>query len=440
VANFDEDSITMAVAAARDCLNGKKREDIDGLLFASTTSPYKEKQSATIVAAAADLRHDITTGDLANSLKAGTTALKAALDMVKAGSAKQVIVAAADCRLGEPLSEFEANLGDGAAAILVGDTDVVAEFLGSYSVVDETMTFWRADGDAFIRSPTDERFHGVEGYRKVVGDTLMGLAQKMNLSPKDITKLALYTHSPRRAVEVAGSLGLDPRTQLQDNLFDAIGNTGVPYSLILLVAALEQAKPGDLILVASYGDGSDALAFRVTDEIEKIKGNHRGVKKHLEPKIMIDYKTYLVWRGILVKDLQPYPITIGNISHYAQWRERNQNLRLHGSKCKNCGTIQYPPQRVCAKCQASDQSEEVSLSDKRGKVFTYSMDPNSSPVDKPIVVPIIDFEGGGRMLCYMTDRVAEEVKVGMEVEMTFRKIAFREGTHNYFWKATPIRA
>ena len=441
VANFDEDSITMAVAATIDCLKGFNRDKVNGLFFASTTAVYKEKQASAIIAAACDLPRNIITADFANSLKAGTTALQAALDMVKSGTAQQIIVVAADCRLGEPGSEFEQTLGDGAAALLVGNINVAANLEGNYSISDEIMDLWRADGDTYIRS-SETRFAVTEGYQKVTQEVISGFLSKYKLSPSDISKLAMYAPEPRRGIEAAAGSGFDVKAQLQDTFFDFVGNTGTPYSLMLLAAALEQAKPNDLILVVSYGDGGDALAFRVTEEIDKVKdvASRRGIRKHLETKRQIpDYRTYLLWRGILIKDMQVYPIPFGTISAPALWRERNEILRLQGVKCKVCGTIQYPPQRVCAKCHTKDQFEKVRLSDKRGKVFSYSMDSVNSQIDSPIVVPIIDFEGGGRLLCYMTDRVPEEVKIGMEVEMSFRKLFFREGIHNYFWKAMPVR-
>ncbi len=90
VANFDEDSITMAVAASLDCVNGFDRDAIDALFWATTTSPYIEKQGATIAAAAVDLRRDILTSDITNSLRAGTTAMRSALDAIAAGTAKHL--------------------------------------------------------------------------------------------------------------------------------------------------------------------------------------------------------------------------------------------------------------------------------------------------------------------------------------------------------------
>ena len=88
VANFDEDSITMAVAAGMDCINGFDRNAVDALFFATTTSPYVEKQGAATVAAAVDLRRDIITNDFTNSLRAGTLGLRSALDAITAGTAK----------------------------------------------------------------------------------------------------------------------------------------------------------------------------------------------------------------------------------------------------------------------------------------------------------------------------------------------------------------
>src|SRR5512147_796558 len=121
IAYFDEDSVTMAVAAATDCLRGIDRASIGGLLFASTSYPYKEKQGASVIAKALDLGRNIITADFGGSLRAGTTALRAALDAVKAGTAKNVLVVVSDCRMAAPRSALERSVGDGAAALLIGD-------------------------------------------------------------------------------------------------------------------------------------------------------------------------------------------------------------------------------------------------------------------------------------------------------------------------------
>jgi 3-hydroxy-3-methylglutaryl CoA synthase len=102
VANWDEDSVTMGVAAAIACLQGVDRASVDAVLFASTTYPFKEKQGAAIIARALDLRRDVYTADLGDSLRAGTSALRTGLDAIKAGSAVRVLVVAADTRREAP--------------------------------------------------------------------------------------------------------------------------------------------------------------------------------------------------------------------------------------------------------------------------------------------------------------------------------------------------
>jgi len=437
ICGFDEDSITMAVAASCDCLNGIDRGTIDALYFATTTFPYEEKPGAPIVAMAADLREDIFTADFAHSLRAGTSALRAAIDAVKAGSAKKVMVAAADSRLGMPGSAFEQNFGDGAGVLLIGDSNVVASIEASHSVYNEILDIWRAEGDTFVRS-WEDRFVATHGYLEVVGEAVSGLMRKTKLSPKDFAKVVLYTPDGRRGMELAGSLGFDAKTQLQDPLFAAMGNTGAAYPLMLLVAALEEAKAGDRILFASYGNGSDAFVLQVTEQIGKLK-DRRGMKKHLESKkVITDYRKYLIWRGLLPhEERDPGPIRY--LSAPAVWREREANLRLRGVKCRVCGTIQFPPQRVCSKCHTKDQFEPYRLSDKKAKVVSFAMDYVTPAADLPTATTTIDFDGGGRIQCYMTDREPEQVKCGLPVEMSFRKIIDKDGARIYFWKSIPVR-
>jgi len=117
VTNFDEDSITMAVEAAVNCLSDLDRHQLSGLFFASTTSPYREKQAAAIIASAADLPGGVRAEDFTNSLRSGTIALSSALDAIHAGSSANLLVVASDSRLGKARSRFELELGDGAAAV-----------------------------------------------------------------------------------------------------------------------------------------------------------------------------------------------------------------------------------------------------------------------------------------------------------------------------------
>ncbi len=429
VCNSDEDSLTMAVAAGMDCIDGLDRNAVDSLLFATTTSPYAEKQGAAAVAAAVDLRRDILTNDITNSLRAGTLAMRSALDAIGARSAKQVMVTAADSRMGNPGSEFDQTSSDGAAALLFGDNGVIANVVDSYSVSDEMLDNWRATGDNFVRS-WEDRFVLQTGYLQVLPEAVSGLMKKLNLTPKDITKAIYYGPNPRRHGEMAKILGLDPKTQVQDPLFGKVGCTGAAYTLMLLVAALEEAKPGDKLLVASYGDGADAYLLEVTKEIEKFKPK-RGIKGNLEAKRI---RANVGVRGASVKGLDGSPPSIS-----ARWRDRESIDRLHGAKCLSCGLVQLPPQRICSKCHTKDQWETVRLSDKKGKIFTFSLDYLVGGLDSPLAITVINFEGGGRGMFMMTDREVEDVKCEAPVEMSFRKLRSSGGVHNYYWKAIPRR-
>ncbi len=438
VAGFDEDSITMAAAAAVDCLRGADRKEVDGLYFATTTAPYLEKQGAAVIAEAADLRSDIFTVDFANSLRSGTAALKAALDAVRAGSAGNVLVAAADLRIPQPRSEFEPLFGDGAAAVMVGSENVIAEIEWTYSLTHEIHDLWRPAGEVFVRS-SEDRFATDEGYSEVIPRAVAGLMERSGLKQDDFACLVLYGQDARKHRQMAARLGFGAGTRVQDPLFNKVGNTGAASVLMTLAAALEESRPGDRILLAGYGDGADAFALRVTGEIEKI-GVRRGVRGHLKSKKIIgDYLTYAKWRGLI--DIAP-PVRrppLDPPSPAALHRERDQNIRLYGVKCNKCGCLQYPPQRVCTRCQARDDFTPVRFSDRRATLFTYSMDYLGPTPDPPLVVCFIDFEGGGRMACTMTDRDVAEVKVGMPLEMSFRRLHTVAGIHNYYWKCIPSR-
>ena len=437
MANFDEDSVSMAVAAAIDCLNGREREEIDGLLFATTTPPYAEKQCASIIATALDLRRDIFTADITDVLRAGTTALKSALDSVAAGSAKNVLVVASDNRQGAPKGEAERNSGDGAVAFIISEDAVIAEQAGSYTITENMMDTWRSAGDQFVRS-WEDRFAIEEGLERIMGEAVSGFIEKEGVSVKDVAKLALYSPDARRHGQLARHLGFQPE-QVQDPLFGRMGNTGAAFPLMLLAGALEDGSPGQLLLTVAYGDGSDVLGFRTTSKVGE-RGHGLGVSGFLDSGQVLDsYETYAKWRNVWLTDSSSRRPDPQSPSVTALWRESDQNIKFHGGVCNQCGYVQYPPQRVCVECQSRDDSTPIRLSDKLGTVFTYSLDYLAGTVDRPLAVVVVDFEPGGRVLCMMTDREVGEVQIGMPVQMSFRKLRVVNGIHNYYWKAVPLR-
>ena len=437
VANADEDSLTMGVEATIDCLRGMDRSSVDALYFATVSPPYLEKQSSSIIRAAADLRDDIPTMDIAHSLRGSTSALRAAEDAVKASSAKNVMVVASDSRLAAPDSEFESQFGDGAVALLIGDTDVIATIDGSYHVSSEFIDVWRKPGDKHMQV-WEDRFIREEGYLKILPGAVMELYKKMNIKPEEITKACFYGPDARTHSTMAVKMKLNPKTQVQDPLAGAVGNTGTALAPMILVSALEEAKPGDKILFATYGDGADAYLLTVTENITKVQGNRRGIKNHLESKLMLpSYGKYVQIRQLMEWEKGTIPARPSSLP--VIWRDKEMVWKLYGQKCKSCGSIQLPRQRVCMYCRAKDNFEFVRLSDAIGTLFTFSMDERAQEIVLPKVFSVVDLDGGGRFYSVMTDRDTEKIEVGMKVEMTFRIQLEGSELINYFWRVRPIR-
>ena len=442
VANADEDSLTLAAEAALDSLLMRENRDsdfrptIDLVVFASTTSPYLEKQASTVIAQVCDLRREVRTHDITNSMRAGTQAIQTALDAVEAGSARQALVTAADMRNAAPRSAGEAGFGDGSAALVLGEDRVIAEIVSSFSLADEITDSWRRPGDSFARL-WEERFVQTKGYLSVVPEAIKASLSKARLSPKDIARIVGNGPDARSIALAAKSAGLNPAT-VADHLFDTVGNTGAAMPLMVLARALETAQPGERILLFSYGGGADVLIFEVTPEIGNYRdGKKRGVGYYLGCSAPLkSYEQFIRFRELIVTEAPRRDLPVA--SAVQTWRDRDIIYGLYGTQCTACGAFQYPPQRICYKCQVLDQNEPVRFANRKSTLFTYTRDFLNADIDPPSVMSVINFEGGGRMYCMMTDRDPDKVAIGMPLEMTFRRIFEASGFRNYYWKCRPV--
>ena len=439
VANYDEDSLTMAVAAARNCLKRIVTKRIDAVYFASTTPPYLEKQSAALIAAVLGFSEETQTLDFGNSLRCGTSAIAAALNAINGGAAETVLVCASDMRVFRPKSYHEMFCGDGAVAFLLGKEDVVAEIEWFDSYTGEIQDVWRADCERFIRTAED-RFVQEFGYSRIVRNAVGKSLNKHNLTPAEFSKVCGNFTDSRNIGKVFASLKFSPEAQIQSELDQTVGDTGAAMALMNAVSAMESAAPEQRLLVAGYGNGCDVLSIRTTDRISEFKSGCT-TKDQVDRKILLSsYNKYLIWRGLIeVQSVPRPPLEERQPTPPAQWRETKGELTLSGTRCLECGTPQYPPQRVCMVCKAKDKFERYSFSCKPANVFSFSHDYIMESLDTPTTTTVVDFEGGGRMLCDMTDRKLEEVRVGIAVEFTFRKLYTVGGIHNYWWKCTPAR-
>jgi len=440
VANFDEDSVTMAVEAANDCITNADRKSIDGLFLATTTAPLLEKQGASIAAIAADLGEEILTADFGDSLRAGTNALRMAADAIKAGSSKRILVTASDKRRATPLSMIEQNIGDGAAALVVGKTGVIASIENSYSLSSAYIDVWRYPGDNFVHTWQD-RFFLNAGFTPTMKKAMAAAMKKFGVEPKDITTAVYTAPDSKTHGNIGKACGFKP-AQIQNPLFEVMGHTGAAFPLMLLVSALEKAKAGDKIIVASYGDGVDVLLLQVTDAISKFK-KKRAMSGYLKSgRKLSSYLRYLRMNHYFPAEKSRFADIIPGLAQL--WRERNSLLKFHASKCNKCGWTEYPIKRICPKCRNKDDYTEVRLVDKKAILFSYSTDTNPMNPEYTDAVcgrGIIEFPDGARCEGELTDwgDDVDELDVNMPMEMTFRRYERQGDVPAYAWKPRRVR-
>lgn len=434
VAGFDEDSVSMAVEALRDALRGAPVGGVQALFLATTTPPYAEKLNAAIVGAAAQLSGEIRASDLTGSVRAGLSGLLQAGDAVE-GGASHAAVAMADCRLAAPEGKAEQSNGDGAVAFVLGRDNVIAEIEAGASITREFLDTWRAPGERFAHS-WEERFTLTQVHAPMLMKVIQNVLEKAKVAPSDLTKIVFDVPNPRAVEEAARALKLDP-SKFADSFAATIGQTGAAHAGLMLASVLPSAKPGDRILVVTVADGAEAVLLRVTPAVASYKPG-RSVGRLIESKGNVSYANYLKWREILPTEPPRRPDP-DRPAGPPMLRSERWKYGFIGSRCTACGTPQLPPQRICVECKARDKMEPYPFADRSARIATFALDRLAYSLNPPTVNVVIDFDGGGRFLCEMTDCEPEKVAIGDEIEMTFRHLFIADGVHNYFWKARPRR-
>lgn len=441
VANFDEDGVTMAVEASMDCIGGLKRSELGGVYFGSTTLPYQERQNAGIIAGALGMGDDVRSIDFAGSLKAGTSSLIAALESVESKRINNLVMCTSDCRLGKIGSPQEMIFGDGAAAFLISDQNVLAEFKGSFSLSLDFVDHYRGRFSKFDRQWEDRWIRDM-GYDKIIPEVVTGLLKKYNLKIEEFSKIIYNCHYAAERKKLNKMLKLDEK-KVQSMMMEQTGDMGAAHSLVTLVKVLEDAQPGEKILVVSSGNGGDALYFEVTENIRGA-GKRKGVSWYLNNKANLDYYLkYLTWRNIISVDTGLRGEEDSTTRWSMAWRARKSILGFCGSKCTKCGTPQFPPQRICVNpnCGAIDQMEDYYFSEKVGKVLSFTGDSLAASINPPSIYGNVIFEGGGKHMLNFTDCDLKSLYVGMPVRLSFRIKRYDEKRDivNYFWKAIPMQ-
>ncbi len=431
VAGYDEDSVSMSVEAAWNALWKYDTAKIGTVFFASTTSPYAEKGSATTIATALETPGTVRTADFGDSLRAGASALLAALDSA-VSTGKPSLAVAGDCRIGGAGGGNESSFGDGAAAFLFGASDILARVVATASVANEIVDNFRKHEDTMVRN-WEERFGVVQGVNKAIPKAVKSVLEQAGIKGEQVSRFVCASPSAKASEGVAKMCGIKPEA-VEDALEATVGQAGAAHGPMMLAGALEKAKAGDKILFVSYGEGADAILFEATAGIDAYRP-----KRHLSDLIErkrndIKYVDYLRWRNLLDFEPPRRP-EMKRPASTAMFRNYHQNLCLIGSRCTDCGALSYPRQRVCWKCKAKDKVADYSFRTAKGKIRTFSADHLAYTPAPPEMLLVIDFEAGGRLMCNMADVDLKNVKVGDPVEMTFRRLYEAGGIFNYAWKA-----
>ena len=444
MANWDEDAVTMAVEAGRDCLPTaaplRDRAHVDAIYFASTTMPFSDRQNAGIVAGALNLPERISSFDVTSSQRCATSALIAAADAVEAGRVANALVVAGERRKARAASPQEMAFGDAGAAVSIGNKGVIAQLVASHSETVDFVDHFRGESEDFDYN-WEERWIRDEGYTKIVPAAIMALFEKAKIGGADVTHFILPCPFAKLDQQLAKRCDIDP-AKVRDNLAGVLGDSGAAHALVMLVHALEQAKPGEKILVAQFGQGCDVLLFEVTPEIGKL-AKRRGVTGSLaRRKEETNYLKFLAFNGLIELEKGMRAEVDKRTALSVLHRKSDMLTGLVGGKCNVCGTAQFPRSRICVNpnCKAVDSQEPYSFAEAEGAILSWSADFLTFSMNPPNHYGMITFADGGRLMADITDVDQGQIDAGTEVRMAFRVKDFddKRGFRRYFWKAVPV--
>jgi 3-hydroxy-3-methylglutaryl CoA synthase/uncharacterized OB-fold protein len=430
VASYDEDTTSLGVEAGRAALRGAGVVP-QALYFATSDPAYLDKTNATAIHAALDLPTSAFAVDLAGAVRSAIGAMRAARDA--RGPALAVL---SDIRTGLPGGADERDGGDGAAAFLFADdaaeARVVAEPLGAASATAEFLDRWRLPGEPASRQ-WEERF-GEHAYGPLGEAALAEALKQAGVTAPALTRLVVAGPHGRAVKRLAAAAGVK-KDVVADDLLGSVGNAGAAHAGLIFAHVLDGARADDLVATVSLADGADATVWRVTGAPRR----PAGLAAELAGGGRVAYPTFLSWRGFLRREPPRRPDPQAPEAPPAR-RAEAWKFGFTGSRCQACGARHLPPQRVCVKCHAVDRMTPERMADVPATIATFTVDRLAFSPSPPMVVAVLDFEGGGRFQSEMTDVDPKAVKIGDRVTMTFRRLITAGGVHNYFWKAKPLRS
>ncbi|MCU0311116.1 MAG: OB-fold domain-containing protein [Acidimicrobiales bacterium] len=440
VASYDEDTTTMGVEAARRALASVDGARIGDLVFSTPAPAYLDKSNAAAVHAALALDDAVGSYDAVGSVRAAVGAWRSAEAL--AGDDLTLAVLS-DLRSGPAGGPDERDAGDGAVALVFGDDrsrSVAATVVGRGRASAEFLDRWRLPGEDDSRT-WEDRF-GQEVYGPLVEAAFADAVKQAGVVPEAVDHLVVAGLNARAVAAARTSLGVRAEAVVPDRAVTA-GNLGAAQAGFLLADVLDRARPGEVVVVVVVADGADAVVLEIADGIDEIRAARTRSGLRTVDELVglgrddLPYARFLTWRGRLRREpaRRPDPERPGAP---ATWRSGPWKNRFAASRCEACGFRHLPPTRVCLACHAVDRMRLERLADTPGRVATFTIDHLAYSLSPPVVGAVVDFEGGGRYRCEMTDVDPDAVAIGIPVEMVFRRLHTAQGVHNYFWKARPV--
>jgi hydroxymethylglutaryl-CoA synthase len=300
---LDEDAVTMAVESSANAL---KRAEIvasalNGIFFATTSSPYSEKLSSSTIVASLDGPSEIFLADIGFSTKAGTTAVMSCLDFVASGRADLGLAVASDVPRAMPTNPLEHGFGAGSASFVIGKNNAIATVEGTHSSSLEIIgERYRRNGHGYVRDS------GISGYteqafNQAVSISVTGLLKKLGVKAEEFAHVIFQQSDGRIPYDIGRKLGFRDSQISHSMTVTKIGDAGCASALIGLCAVLDMARPGERILIASYGAGagSDSISLVTTERIGEQRNDAPSLENYLEKKEYVDYITYLKYKRML---------------------------------------------------------------------------------------------------------------------------------------------
>ena len=436
-ADWDEDAVTLAVAAARQLLKTAVNTQVQQLSFASTTAPFLDRSNAGIVAAALDLADHTHCHDSSGSQRAALAPLVTAYHNQREG----LLIAAGEKKPVQPANVMEMLAGDAGAAILIGSKNVIAELVAAQSVRSDFVDHYRT-AESVTDYVLEERWVREEGLAKIVSPLIATLLEENNLSVEDIDHFILPVAYPSHARAIARTLGIK-EDAVADPLFTDCGFSGVTHPLLMLNDCLDRATPDSLILLTGFGQGMDAILLKTTEKITSYQASITVQNFMTNLRVEDNYTRFLASNGQFHPDWGMRAERDNRTAQTVAFDKSRDIYGLVGGKCTSCGTPQYPKSRRCVnpECNALDTQQDYRFSDIPASVKSFTEDWMAFNRNPPLIYGNISFEGGGNMFIEMTGFAPGDIAIGAKVEMDFRikDIDDKRGFHRYFWKAAAQR-